>query len=173
MDLKSRINALYEYIHKYGLPGFTARSEDTYTEDYRVVKDEMHYLADQMKKAVKRGNKEHFDLCEKEYIKFFKTINTLIAKTHFADVIDEYLKQDYGLGQAEQAALNQLWKDFRYREWLPAQARMSHQDGTQVFLIASEKHAPKEGYYVTIDEINKIKQDGVDPWQYVRERNVS
>lgn len=174
-DLKTELNSFHTKLKQFALPGFMDWVTDTYfDETYKTYAEELEYLGEEMRRAVSRGDAEHFDLCRNHYKKIYSQVNVELAKTIHADLLDHYLDQNMENEEAEKLALEHVWQNPNMRRWLPAWARLRDDSGKrEVYLVGHEDHIPKGKNYVTISEIKSLEKSGRDPWKFVQNRSAS
>jgi len=176
MKLKNQLRDFLRWLQKYSLKGLKGVAEDTYMEDgeYKTVSEEMTYLGEQMRKSVERGDQDHFTICKDAYRKLFEQINIKISTIEMRDITQLYMEDGYEELDAQKAALDHLWGSPKMSYWLPAKAELINPEtGEKVFIVANERHIPPECLYVLTTELEDIKDSGINPWEYVRNRKAA
>ena len=172
MDLEKELAKFLAWLREYALPGFNEKAKDTYTDDYKIVYDELVVVATHMKHAAKIGNDSFFETLKKEYVTLFGQVNELIARQLHADALDHYLDEGLSNEDANKAAVEHLWANKAAAYWFPVALSMKGPHGQEVFLVANERHTPQGKDYVTISELESLRSSGRNPWEVVSNRRA-
>ena len=171
MNLPERIQSFVGWLQSHALEGFRDYTEDTYSDDYNTLENVLISIAEDMKTATKNNHAERYLISEDLYKDYFITINEEIAGMHYADLLDDLLDSGLDNLDAEVMAVSQLWKNPLYRKYLDLTVHVPHpKTGEILHLISCHEYARGKHPYVTAEEIEMLKQDFKDPWEYVRNR---
>jgi len=174
MPLINQLRTFLSWLKDHALPGFREQAEDSFDTEgsYEIAYDVLVEYGSDMKKCVERDDQDNFDIAKAAYIRLFNQINEVIAERMYKDALDKYLDKDHSNADAERYALEEVWQDPRVKYYLKAHAVLKHQDGREVFLIANERHIPRDNHYVITTELEQLKVSGIDPWEYVTTRKA-
>lgn len=173
MNLHEEIRSFVDWMQTHALRGFREYTTDNYSDDYNTLEDVLLSIAADMKNAVRCGDKIIFAELKGLYVQYFSTINEELARTHYADLLDELLDSNLSNIDAQVMAVSELWKNPLYREYLDVTVHLtSDTTGETLYLVGSHAHAKGRHPYVIAEEIEMLKSKFMDPWEYVRNREV-
>jgi hypothetical protein len=173
-ELEERIQSFQAELRAWALEGFMEASEETKEENGIIIKYLLLELAKDMKAAVRDNDHDLYNRRETEYLKYFNKINSDIASTHYADILDHILDNNVDNLTAKRMAVESLWQDARYRHHLNAMVRMVNETtGEYLYLVADHNKAPTNEPYVTVDELPQLEASGINPWDYVNRRRMN
>ena len=171
MTLENELGQFLNWLKTHALKGFRGYTDDHYfDEKYRTYTEELEYLADEIKSAVRRSDKGHFEICKEAYEKMFVEVNVTLAKASYNSLIDKYLNEGFEDADAQRYALEMLWQDKLISYWLPVSAILKNTNGQEVFIVANERHIPRGKSYVLVSELKYLASSGRNPWEYVQNR---
>lgn len=148
MDLKRELDKFLSHLRSHALPDFAEECIDTYTPTYDNVYNELSRLGTEMRVAVKSPDKDLFETCKSEYLKYFKTINVVLAQRAFIEVLDYYLDEGLDNDSSTGLASDVVNRDRLLRYWLPGLDKEGKTQGEKGFQIANELHTQRGNPYV-------------------------
>ncbi len=173
MILPEQLQSFVGWMQTRALRGFMEYTEETYSDDFHSVKDVLLGIAHDMKISVSNKDQDGFNRSRELYKDYFITINEELAKTHYADLLDEYLDSGLNNKDAQTMAVSDLWKNSLYRTYLDVTVELtSPKNGEVLYLIGCHEHARGRHPYVIAEEIEMLKKSFKDPWEYVRNREI-
>lgn len=168
--MKEDLNAFLEKLRRIALPGFSAYTQDTYTDDYQIAFDVLSDLGRQLREAAHDSHAARFSAYRDRYYDLFKKYNMALAKK----VFKQKVKTRYDAGETlDSARINsavELWEDPRFRKWLPVKIKLKENNGDRYIELVGDK-SYASSLYVTIEELSEIKKSGVNPWDFVQRRS--
>ena len=172
--LINQLRSFLSWLKEHALPGFKDQAEDYFDTEgtYEIAFDVLVSLGSDMKTAVERGDQQNFNSFKDQYLRLFDKINEFIAKQMFEAARDKYLGQNHSSLDADTYAIEEVWQNPAARYYLKAHVLIKHQDGREVFLIANERHIPRDNLYVITTELEHLRASSIDPWEHVATRKA-
>ncbi len=173
MTLSEQMQSFVGWMQTHALNGFREYTEDNQSDDFHTVKDVLVSIAADMKSAVQYDDQDEYLRNKDLYEQYFITINEEIAKTDYADLLDDFLDSGLDNHNAQIMTVSELWENPLYRTYLDVTVEMrSPNNGEVLHLIGCHEHAKGRHPYVIAEEIKMLKEGFMDPWEYVRNREI-
>ena len=172
MNLHEQKTSFVGWMRTHVLKGFLTYTQENHTEENLPLEQFLTSIASRIKKAAQLNDVHSFNKNRDLYKSYFITINRDIARLHFEELVEQYSEAKLGETSAQTMAVEELWQDKLYREYLDVVVKLiSPVHGQELYLAGSHENAKGRHPYILPEEVKMLKKSFQDPWEYVRNRS--